>query len=70
LGAKTHSKSVLLEGTMSDETQKEATANAKLSEELPTEELSNISGGVVKQVDKPSPKLFLACASGEHYPTK
>jgi bacteriocin-like protein len=54
---------------VSDEIQKEATANAKPGEELPTEELSNISGGVVK-VDKPSPKLFLACASGEHYPTK
>jgi len=60
---------------VSDETQKEATANAKpgeelQTEELQTEELSNISGGVVKQVDKPSPKLFLACASGEHYPAK
>jgi bacteriocin-like protein len=54
---------------MSDEIQKEATANAKPGEELPTEELNNINGGVVP-VNKPSPKLFLACASGEHYPTK
>jgi bacteriocin-like protein len=55
---------------MSDEIQKEATAKAKSGEELPTEELNNISGGVVKLVDTPSPKLFLAHASGEHYPTK
>ena len=58
-------REILLEDTVSDEIQKEATANAKPGEELPTEELSNISGGVVK-VDKPSPKLFLACASGDH----
>jgi bacteriocin-like protein len=54
---------------MNDDIQKEVTANVKPDEELPTEELSNISGGVVP-VNKPSPKLFLACASGEHYPTK
>ena len=60
---------------MNDDIQKEASANAKPgeelpTEELPTEELSNISGGVVKLVDKASPNLFIACATGEHYPTK
>jgi type VI protein secretion system component Hcp len=59
----------LLEGNMNDEIQKEATANAKPGEELSTGELSDINGGVVKLVDKPSPKLFLACASGEHIGT-
>jgi bacteriocin-like protein len=54
---------------MSDEIQKEATAKAKSGEELPTEELNNISGGVVP-VNKPSPKLFLACTTGDHDTTK
>jgi bacteriocin-like protein len=37
----------------------------KPTEELSAEELNEVSGGV-KKIDKSSPKLFSACASGEH----
>ena len=50
---------------MNDEIQKEATVNAKPGEELSTEELSNINGGVVKTLDVSSAQLFLKCATGD-----
>lgn len=55
---------------MSDEIQQKVTANVKPSDELSPEELSDVNGGSsVKTVDKSSPKLFTACATGEHIKT-
>jgi hypothetical protein len=50
---------------MSDETLQNATADVKPNEQLPTEELSDVSGGT-KVVDKSSAKLHTACATGDH----
>jgi bacteriocin-like protein len=59
-------KQIFLEDHMNDEIQKETTVNAKPGEELSTEELSNINGGVVKKIDVSSAQLFLKCATADH----
>lgn len=50
---------------MSEEIQQKAIANVKPSDELSAEELAEANGGT-KVVDKSSPNLFKACATGEH----
>jgi type VI protein secretion system component Hcp len=54
---------------MTEEVQQEAVANVKPTDELAPEELSDVNGGgIVKTVDKSSPKLFNACVTGSHFP--